>query len=180
MLNVSRIEQGKVSYNLEAVNVSEIIVRVSRQYKERAKEKGLQLSYEVPQEDYIISVDRGRFLEIMTNLIDNAVKYSKKGTITVFHKVENDMIKTVVRDTGVGMSAKERENLFKRFYRIRNQETADISGTGLGLWIIKQYIEAMEGHIYVDSLQGVGSEFTVEFPLTASKPSQPASSTPKA
>ncbi|GAH02577.1 unnamed protein product, partial [marine sediment metagenome] len=97
--------------------------------------------------------------------IDNAVKYSRKGTVTVTHAVEGDTLKTTVRDTGIGMSAKEREHLFQRFYRARNDKNRDIGGTGLGLWIIKQYIEAMDGSIYVDSLEGVGSEFTVEFPL---------------
>lgn len=173
LLNVSRIEQGRVSYNKEAVDPSEVIMRIVRQYMPKAREKGLELSYEQSEMDNIITVDRGRFLEIMTNLIDNAIKYSRKGTVTISHKVENDMLKTTVRDTGVGMSAKERENLFQRFYRVRNEQTKDIGGTGLGLWIIKQYIEAQDGHIYVDSLENVGSEFTVEFPLTAQKKASP-------
>ena len=120
--------------------------------------------------NYIITADHGRILEIFTNLIDNAIKYSLKGEVTVTHSIEKDIVKTIVKDTGIGLSAKEREKLFSRFYRVQNEKTSAISGTGLGLWIIKQYIEAMKGKIYVDSLEGVGSSFTVEFPLTATKP----------
>lgn len=170
LLNVSRIEQGRVTYNLEAVDVSEVVMRVVKQFQPRAQDKGLTIKYQQPEMDYLITVDRGRFLEIMTNLIDNAVKYSTKGTIVVKNSVKDEHIKTSVKDTGIGMTSQEREKLFSRFYRIQNEQTKNIGGTGLGLWIIKQYVEAMDGHIYVDSIEGVGSEFTVEFPLTAEKP----------
>ena len=170
LLNVSRIEQGRVTYKSEAVNLQEILLHLTNTYRARAQQKGLTLTYEATDKNYIITADHGRILEIFTNLIDNAIKYSLKGEVTVMHEVDKNVVKTVVRDTGIGMSAKEREKLFSRFYRIQNDKTANISGTGLGLWIIKQYIEAMGGKIYVDSLEGVGTSFTVEFPLTAEKP----------
>ncbi len=170
LLNVSRIEQGRVTYKDEPVNMQEILLHLTNQYRSKAQAKGLTLSYDATEMNYIITADHGRILEIFTNLIDNAIKYSEKGEITVFHQIDKNIVTTTVRDTGIGMSAKERENLFSRFYRIQNEKTAKIAGTGLGLWIIKQYIEAMKGHIYVDSLEGVGTSFTVEFPLTASKP----------
>ena len=170
LLNVSRIEQGRITYNTEPVNLQEILLHITNQYRSRAQEKGLSLVYEPTEMNYIITADHGRILEIFTNLIDNAIKYSLKGEVTVTHSIEKDIVKTIVKDTGIGLSAKEREKLFSRFYRVQNEKTSAISGTGLGLWIIKQYIEAMKGKIYVDSLEGVGSSFTVEFPLTATKP----------
>jgi signal transduction histidine kinase len=100
----------------------------------------------------------------MTNLIDNAWKYSVQGEITIRHDVTDKTVTTRVKDTGIGLSSQERDNLFQRFYRARNDQTKDIGGTGLGLWIIKQYIEKMNGTISVDSLQGVGSEFIVDLP----------------
>jgi signal transduction histidine kinase len=139
-----------------------------------AESKGLSLRYEFDNMNYFITADRGRIVEIFTNLIDNAIKYSIKGEVVVSHKVEKGVLKTIIRDTGIGMSAKERDKLFTRFYRIQNEKTQSINGTGLGLWIIKQYIEAMGGKIYVDSLENVGTEFTVEFPLTTQKQITPA------
>lgn len=170
LLNVSRIEQGRVTYKSEAVNLQEILLHLTNQYRNKAQEKGLTLTYDATEKNYIVTADHGRILEIFTNLIDNAIKYSEKGEVTVSHKIEKGIVSTIVRDNGIGMSANERDKLFSRFYRIQNEKTASISGTGLGLWIIKQYIEAMKGKIYVDSLVDVGSSFTVEFPLTAEKP----------
>lgn len=162
LLNVSRIEQGRITIELKDIDPSQTIVKIVKRYKKTATDKGLELVYKAPESHLLISADPGRYEEIMTNLIDNAVKYSINGTVTVSHSVGANIIKTSVRDTGIGMSAKERERLFSRFYRVRNDKTKSISGTGLGLWIIKQYTEKMGGKIYVDSLEGAGTEFTVE------------------
>ena len=105
----------------------------------------------------------------MTNLIDNAVKYTPKGSVKISHYVEKNMLVTAVVDTGPGINAVERERLFQRFYRVKNENTKSIPGTGLGLWIIKQYVEKMGGKISVSSIVGTGTEFTVELPLV--KPS---------
>lgn len=176
LLNVSRIEQGKVNYNKEHVIVSEVVEDVVGRYKRKAEEKNLKLNYDKPTQQLVVNVDRGRLIEITTNLVDNAIKYSREGTVQVRATVEGKNVKIHVKDTGIGMSAKEREHLFNRFYRIKNDKTKNISGTGLGLWIIKQYIEAMDGHIYVESLEGVGSEFIVEFPLVDKKEVMPEKS----
>ena len=70
-----------------------------------------------------------------------------------------------IKDTGIGMSAKEREHLFEKFYRIKNKKTQDVVGTGLGLWITKQIVEIMKGSIFVDSIEEVGTQVTIQFPL---------------
>lgn len=70
-----------------------------------------------------------------------------------------------IKDTGIGMSSKEREHLFEKFYRVKNDKTEDIIGTGLGLWITEQIVKMMKGSIYVDSIEGVGTQFTIELPL---------------
>jgi signal transduction histidine kinase len=168
LLNVSRIEQGRITYDLKAIDARETIERITGQFHDKATAKGLTLTYEKPEQAVSINVDPGRFTEIMTNLIDNAIKYSVKGEIVVSHKtVDAQKTRISVRDTGLGMTAKERERLFSRFYRIQNRQTEGIPGTGLGLWIVKQYVEHMNGTITVDSLEGTGSEFIVEFPIAA-------------
>jgi signal transduction histidine kinase len=164
LLNVSRLEQGRISYDMKTVDERAIIEKIVTQYQPKAMSKQLTLVYEKPEVVCAVSVDEGRFTEIMTNLIDNAVKYSRQGKIIVSQKVTDKTISVSVRDTGIGMSAQDREKLFNRFYRVKNENTKDIAGTGLGLWIIKQYIEHMAGSISVDSLENVGTEFVVEFP----------------
>jgi signal transduction histidine kinase len=162
LLNVSRIEQGRIQFDIQPVELSELIDIIAKTYSPIATEKGLELVYE-KSEDTKINADAGRMQEIFTNLIDNAVKYSESGTVTVSHNVTNSHVVTSVRDAGIGMTQEERKRLFHRFYRVQNEHTKGVQGTGLGLWIIKQYIEKMGGKIEVDSLAGAGTEFRVTF-----------------
>ena len=111
-----------------------------------------------------IWADPGRIQEIFTNLIDNAIKYSERGEVRVEHKIDGNHLVTLVSDDGLGMSVEAQKKLFQRFYRVKTDKTATISGTGLGLWIIKQYIEAMKGSIALNSEEGKGTTFTVSFP----------------
>ncbi|MDX1765390.1 MAG: HAMP domain-containing sensor histidine kinase [Candidatus Saccharimonadales bacterium] len=164
LLNVSRIEQGRLKIETVDFVPGDTIEVLVEQYRSKADQKGLEINYEGLDTQVKLRADIGRFAEIMTNLIDNAVKYSNKGSITIRHELKDKSIITRVKDTGIGMSAKERERLFSRFYRVKNERTKSIPGTGLGLWIIKQYIEKMGGKISVDSLEGEGTEFIVELP----------------
>jgi len=100
-------------------------------------------------------------------LVGNAIKYTKDGEVELIISSDNKGNSICIRDTGVGMDEQERKNLFSKFYRIRNNDTEAIPGTGLGLWITKQLIETMKGTIMVDSIKGVGSQFTVVFPSTS-------------
>lgn len=163
LLNVSRIEQGRIQYNMGEVKINEIIGNIIGLYSEKAKDKGLKLKYE-NMELPIIWADPGRIQEIFTNLIDNAIKYSEAGEVTVEHKLEGNQVITTVTDQGLGMSAEAQKKLFQRFYRIKTEKTANISGTGLGLWIIKQYIESMKGTISLKSEESKGTVFTISFP----------------
>jgi signal transduction histidine kinase len=113
----------------------------------------------------MVLADPGRVQEIMTNLIDNAVKYTAKGTVTISHRQQGNALVTSVVDTGHGMTAEESSRLFQRFYRVKNDSTQGIPGTGLGLWIIKQYAEKMNGKLTVNSIVDVGTEFAVQLPL---------------
>jgi signal transduction histidine kinase len=160
LLNVSRIEQGRITFDIKSINLRDVITPLVNSYQKIAKEKDITIIYE--QTDAVwAAVDSGRAQEIFTNLIDNAVKYSKSGTVTIKHEIDSRFVLTSVRDSGIGMSAEERSRLFQRFYRVKNDHTKNIQGTGLGLWIIKQYIEKMGGTISVDSLVGSGTEFRV-------------------
>ena len=164
LLNVSRIDQGKISMDIQKVNIQETIKMIVAGYEKQAREKRVEMFYHPKNADDVL-VDIGRFQEIMTNLIDNAFKYTEMGMITVAHRREGKMLVTTVIDTGAGMNEEEQSRLFQRFYRVQNASTKGIPGTGLGLWITKKYIEMMGGKITVSSIVGVGTEFGIAFKI---------------
>jgi signal transduction histidine kinase len=167
MLNVSRIEQQRMELKLEPVSskdVKDIIKDVVDGLIPAADEKGLKLitNHTLPAE-VNLNIDRDKFRQIVVNLVGNAVKYTKTGRVTTTLSDVGQMIELRVVDTGIGMSEEERAGLFKKFYRIKNSDTAKVRGTGLGLWITKQIIELMGGTISVESIKGVGTHFIVRF-----------------
>ncbi len=165
LLNVSRLEQGRLQFEFEPLNMSKFVGEVVDNLSIQAQEKNLELKYE-PMNDIEISADQNRLREVLTNIIGNAIKYTLSGSVNIYHVIDKDRIKTIIKDTGVGMSPESRKNLFTKFYRIKTDATRDIPGTGLGLWITKEMVEKMRGEIFVDSMENSGSQFTITFPFT--------------
>lgn len=156
LLNVSRIEQKRLSVSPKVISLPELLESLEAEFAFRVKEKGLQFK--------LIKEDKLR--QILVNLIGNAIKYTKQGEIELIAKVEDDKFITLnIKDTGIGMDAKDREALFTKFYRVQGEETKGIVGTGLGLWITKQLVELLGGKIYVDSIKHVGSQFYFTVPI---------------
>ncbi len=166
LLNVSRIEQGRVEYTFISVDSTKLLAMIHENYKTIAAKKGLELRLTTGSPMPLVLADEGRLQEVFTNLIDNAIKYTAKGTVTISQSSDHTGVITTIKDTGFGMSAVARKRLFQRFYRVKTEETKSIGGTGLGLWIIKQYITAMHGRIDVESMEGVGSAFIVTMPAS--------------
>jgi signal transduction histidine kinase len=109
--------------------------------------------------------DAQRLKEVFVNLMGNAVKYTLgSGTISVIHAVTPGEIITHIKDQGVGISPASQARLFEKFYRVQTDKTKDITGTGLGLFIVKQIIEKMHGRIWVESEEGKGSTFSFSLP----------------
>jgi signal transduction histidine kinase len=166
MLQVTRIEQGRLSFEPEIFSPKNIIEETVKEFQGKAQAKNLKLLLE-ERGDGFIRANPNRLREIVVNLVDNAIKYTKKGYVKV--RVDVDKIRKkyflFVEDTGIGMSGEAQKRLFEKFYRIQTKETAEIPGTGLGLWIVKNITEKMGGKIFVESIEGKGSKFTVVFPL---------------
>ncbi len=166
LLEVSRIEQGRMKVTMAPVNIQEVISASITELAISAKEKNLELREEkwkgvLPQ----IMGDKDRLRQIIVNLLSNAIKYSIKGSVTVSTTVKEGFVEVRVRDTGIGMSNQEREHLFEKFYRVKNEKTEKIVGTGLGLWITKQLVEIQRGSLRVDSIENVGTEMILQFPM---------------
>ena len=169
ILDVSRIDQGRMIFKMEKINPNETIEKVVTSFALPAEEKGLKISFDKSKmkKDQYINIDLDRLKQILVNLIGNAVKYTIKGEIVVKEYEEKERLYIRVIDTGMGMTEEEKTRLFEKFYRIRTDETKDIRGTGLGLWITFKMIKEMNGNISVESIKGVGSHFIVSFPLLA-------------
>jgi signal transduction histidine kinase len=166
LLNVSRIEQGRLSVDIKPTDIDPIMKSIIAEMKIQSDAKNLLLEYK-PQEAKLslVNVDTERLKQILINLIGNSIKYTEKGKVEVFVEEKDKNIEIKIKDTGIGMSPKARERLFEKFYRVQTEQTKNIVGTGLGLWITKQLIELQKGKITVDSIEGVGSQFVVTFPM---------------
>jgi len=165
MLDVSRIEQDRMEISKEELNIGSSVSEIISGFLKPAEDKGLKLILNNNAGDnVIINADPDKFRQVIVNLVGNAIKYTKEGDVKVEIKAENKNVSIRVSDSGIGMSGEEQKNLFKKFYRVKNDETTKIRGTGLGLWITKQIVELMSGSINVESIKGVGTHFIVVFP----------------
>ncbi|MCK5096157.1 MAG: HAMP domain-containing histidine kinase [Candidatus Pacebacteria bacterium] len=162
ILDVSRLQQGRLSFDLKNIQPGSYIQEVVESLQYTAKEKGLQLTYQ-KKDAATIKVDVDRLKQVLINIIGNAVKYTPTGSVTVSSYVEKGLLSMRVSDTGIGISAEEQQKLFSRFYRVRSQETEDIRGTGLGLWITKKIVTQMNGTISVESIKGKGTDLIISF-----------------
>jgi len=125
-----------------------------------------------------VNIDVSRFRQTLINLISNAIKYTPSGDVTITSIVDDaGRVEIKVTDTGLGMSAEQREKLFSKFYRVKTDDTRDIVGTGLGLWITKKIVESMDGKIYVDSIEKVGTQVSMTFPQAKGGAGQPTAET---
>lgn len=160
ILNVSRLEQNRLPITLENIDLDTLLSKIVSQFALEAKQHGLALSYEavrLPQ----VRGDIDRVTQIIVNMLSNAIKYTPAGSVRVLTKETDDAILVTVADTGLGISAEGMKSLFSKFYRVKTEKTVKISGTGLGLWISREIARKMDGDITVESIEGVGSHFTL-------------------
>jgi signal transduction histidine kinase len=171
LLNLSRLDAGITLLSTEEVGVPDLLSAVGAAFKAKAKEKRLRLVQQAAREDLVLHVDRTLVEMALSNLIDNAVKFTPAGGEVAFGaSLVEDRIQLWVRDTGEGIGPDDLPHVFERFYRGRGQEA---EGSGLGLALVKSVVEAHGGEVRVESAVGVGSQFVMEFPGGGS-PSQPA------
>ncbi len=176
ILDVSRLEEGRMSFNMKAISPDETLSSVVESLRHLAQEKGLALRYEgasalagMPK----IVADEERLRQVMVNIIGNAVKYTKEGEVKVSVSLEQRRAAAViirVSDTGMGISAEDQKHLFEKFFRVKDKETSEIQGTGLGLWITRTIVQEMHGDIFVESIKGKGTDFIIRFPIAAKEP----------
>lgn len=166
ILDVSKIESGKLEIKKGAVQLEDVLVDVGRLLQPQADAKGLELFCPATNVRRVcIRTDGVRLRQILLNLIGNAIKFTEKGTIEVTANVRESDVYFAVRDSGIGLSQQAQETVFERFLQVDESSTRQAGGTGLGLAICKQLVELMSGQIGVESKVREGATFWFSLPL---------------
>ena len=167
LLELSKIEKQAMPLNITEVNLNEIIGNSTQTISKFARDKNITLHLPSDENPIYVEADEDRLGQIVLNLVANAVNYtSDNGDIYVDAEERSSKVVLTVRDTGMGIPEEALDRLFERFYRVDKARSRHSGGTGLGLAIVKHLVESHEGKIYVKSVEGVGSTFTVELPKT--------------
>ncbi len=171
ILELSKLESGRITLQLESKDINGLIEKTVESFRAQARMRGIKITTDL-EPLFPIKLDASLIQKVVNNLIDNALKYSPAGsTVRVETRDAGNSIEVAVTDEGVGLSPSDQEQLFSKFHRVKKSDlTAETSGSGLGLYLSKFFIEAHRGHIHVESQEGIGSRFKIVLPsdLTAS------------
>lgn len=183
LLTSSKAEDGRLTSHPTAVEMSSFLEQLTGDLKFSAEKKGLFVEFVIGTANgaidatshdmsavhmikplYYVEVDPDRIREVITNLFDNACKYTEQGKITIGLTGNNEIVQLYIRDTGHGIPAEDIPHLFQKFYRVDNSATRTIGGTGLGLFICRKIVELYHGRIWVESQPEKGSAFFINLP----------------
>lgn len=176
LLDVTKSEDGRMSNTPKVVDLVPFIQTIVQGLTQKAADKGLNLVF-TPGETgvggqgirklmpvYFVNLDNDHIREVLDNLIENAIKYTPEGDVHVDINGTEDRVVISIKDTGLGIPTEDIPHLFQKFYRVSNMDRQSIGGTGLGLYLCRRLVEAMQGRLWVESTFGSGSTFFVELP----------------
>ena len=178
LLDISKVEDGRMKNSPKIINVNEFLKNIFDGLATKADEKQLNYIF-MPdiidegkekslQPIFYANIDPDHFREVVSNLIENAIKYTPSGEVVVNVTGDDKQISVSVKDSGIGIPAEDIPHLFQKFYRVDNSDTREIGGTGLGLYLSRRLAEAMSGNLRVESKYKEGSTFYLEIPRMSS------------
>jgi CheY-like chemotaxis protein len=161
IVNIATIEAGQEKIHLKTIRVNSVLSNLNEQFMLKAQEQSLELhcNQALPDDLAIIESDETKLIQIMSNLLNNAFKFTEKGGIYFGYEQKNGSLEFFVKDTGIGIPENSREKIFNRFFQIDSNLSRKAGGTGLGLSLSKAYVELLGSEIHLDSLLGKGSRF---------------------
>ncbi|HMO78590.1 MAG TPA: HAMP domain-containing sensor histidine kinase [Candidatus Paceibacterota bacterium] len=166
-LNVSKIDKDELGYIIEDVNINRLINKVFCEFEPVAKKNHLSLLLDSRIDSNIfIKADLNKMHQVLSSLIDNAIKYTPKGNIKISANQSDDFLFIKIIDTGIGIKSDNLKNIFTKFQRSKEAVDLNVTGTGLGLFVSKHFIESQDGEIWAES-DGLnkGSSFIIKFPI---------------
>ena len=162
LIELSKIEFGAMTVEKKSLPLADVVGKVIALYEEKAKAKGIFLRPDIAEECLSIQADPGMFTHILSNLLDNAIKYTDSGGVVVrAREGENYSCVLVVQDTGIGVPKKSVPRLGERFFRVDPSRSRELGGTGLGLAIVKHLVMAMDWKMHIDSDPGKGTSVRI-------------------
>ena len=165
LLDISRIERNKLELRYSLINLNDLLKDSSEFYQILAEEKGIELNYDLPKKDINLFVDADRINQVISNLINNAIKFTEEGgKISIEIRVLETKIRVGVIDTGIGIAKSDLPQLFNRFVQVSNVNDAGKRGVGLGLSIAKELVKKHGGEVWAESKLGIGSKFYFTLP----------------
>jgi two-component system, OmpR family, phosphate regulon sensor histidine kinase PhoR len=166
ILNFSKIEEKRYQYNFTDVNLNELVGIVVERFGYHLHNSGFEVNLKLAENIPQINADREALIEVLVNLMDNAIKYSNVTKYVALEtRMEKDQIVFMISDKGVGINETQQKFIFDKFYRATETEVHNIKGSGLGLAIVKHIIESHKGRITVQSVPEQGTTFTIVFPV---------------
>ena len=165
LLKTARIEEDRLEIEKKPFGLNTIAGDTINDFRSKAKNKGLKLEGKGWKGDIVVDGDSDKTKQALSNLVDNAIKYTTKGSIIIKIQKEEGYGKLTIDDTGVGIPRKEQEAVFSKFYRVPNSESVKAGGTGLGLFIVKNLIEKQGGEVQIKSRLGKGTSISILLPL---------------
>lgn len=165
ILDISKLESGKAIWNFKEISIKEVITDAYKALSPLFKQKEIPCYIEIQTSLPVINADRERLIQVVINLLSNALKFTEKGYVKCQAKLNVDEILVSIEDTGIGIPEEEKERIFEKFKQVEDLIRGKPKGTGLGLAISKQIVEAHGGKIWVDSKLGKGSTFYFTLPI---------------
>jgi len=164
MLDIAKIEKGKLEILKKNVDIVGIIKEVVSDFLQRIKRKGLEIKTDLPAQHIEVLADKDKITQVLMNLVGNAYKFTEKGRIELSAREKDGFIECSVADSGIGIASKNLPYLFSKFHQINPGGGQQDKGTGLGLVISKNIIELHDGQMSVESVEGKGTKFTFTLP----------------